>query len=97
MLIYCIVKFALYEFWFHFNILVKILCLYTNKISIVHFGDQLWIDSDDLSLEKELIGHQNQSKPISKMNFGNFICKWTFNTNNTYEIKPSKYFSIKYW
>ena len=35
---------------------------FKNRISKVGFTDQLWIDSDDFSLEIELISHQKETK-----------------------------------
>ena len=42
--------------------MVKQLKLITNQIFNVGFKDQLWIDSDDFSLEIELISHQKEMK-----------------------------------
>ena len=41
---------------------MKLNSLNTTFSSKVGFTDQLWIDSDDFSLEIELIGHQNETK-----------------------------------
>ena len=34
----------------------------TNEISRVRFRDKLWINSDEISLEIELISHQKETK-----------------------------------
>ena len=48
----------------------------TNKIYKVGFTDQLWIDSDEFSLEIELISHQKEKKVHLQNEFENFICNF---------------------
>ena len=56
--------------------------LYTNQISKVGFTDQLWIYSDDFSLEIELISHQNETK----IHLQNELCKFYLYLNK-YNLK----------
>ena len=68
---------------------IKILLIYTTFSSKVGFTYQLWIVSGDLSLQIELIGHQNETKVHLKDELWKFYLYLSL-------IKPIIYSSLTY-